>query len=75
MDSQVDQIFKLLEVPFDKFTTPKILKVEEIIGRDGLLVRNSFVLDEYQRKLVKLQDEVQAVKDMMKENKIERKSG
>jgi hypothetical protein len=70
VDAQVDQIHKLLQVPFEQFTTPKIISMDEIIGRQGLLVRNSFVLDEYQRQLLKLQQEVQEVKDWMKEHRI-----
>jgi len=68
-DAHVDQIFEVIKVPFDRFSTPKIYTKEEIIGRTGLLVRNSFVLDEYQAQLVRLQEEVQHVKDMIKEKK------
>jgi hypothetical protein len=69
INKHVDQIFELLKVPFEKFAVPKILTEEEIIGRNGLLVKNSFVLDEYQKQLLVLQEEVQKVKDFIKEKK------
>ena len=58
MDKQTDQIFLVMKVPFDSMSVPRLMKMEEFIGRGGLLVRNSFVLDEYQEQVTVLQERV-----------------
>jgi len=56
MDAQTDQVFKVMKIPFDSMTVPRLMPKEEFIGRNGLLVRNSFVFDEFQSQLLSLQN-------------------
>ena len=70
-DANVDQLVKLTKVPFDKFKAQKLYGGEELIGKDGLLVRNSFVLDEYQQQMLTLQKAVGAMQQKDAEKKLE----
>ena len=67
MDKQTDQIFQIMKVPFDSMSVPRLMKMEEFIGKEGLLVRNSFVLDEYQDQLTTLQEKVGKCQQEMRE--------
>lgn len=67
MEVHVDQVFKLLAMPFDKFATPKIIPKVAFIGREGILIKNGFVLNEFQRQLLHLQRLVLEKQEIIKQ--------
>ncbi|GMH77907.1 hypothetical protein TL16_g07582 [Triparma laevis f. inornata] len=58
IDVQIDQISTVLKRPFEKFSRPVVLTEDEVLGPNGLLIRNSFVLDVFQEQLLHMQEEV-----------------